>query len=412
MLNVFSDNFVSNPSEYGNFIKFSNDVFEKIDFSLFDFSFFSKKNVRNLVNILYEKNYLKLLSLPCDYYEDTFFENLNADYKELFNLKAFHFIQSFMKHYKINQIYFNGGAILNQNKLKSRFEIDDWDIHLIDGEKNIDEIYESVKRNPMSIRLIERGSTASTQKSIVFEYQREKIDFQVKKAGYRPENHCTFDIDSLCTANHIDNMNFLIQNPYSLNSLKTQTTQLRAKQSDIYRILRRFVILVAKYDIKKFQLDENTIIDMEKDNTEIIEQLKNQNSRNGVVILEKSDKVKASVLTKFFCMCYRVKNLFEYVMKINKSNIFDRVFPYLSQAIKNNDFLESLKIESSLPEEKRTINNTNDFVGLLMSFNKNNIELARELLILKESAFNEVNMKTIELISKGNNITTKTMGNL
>ena len=338
-----------------------------------------------------------------------YFEDLDKDCRALFNLKSFQFMQDFMRYFKITQIYFNGGAILNQDKLKKQFEIDDLDIHVIQDEEDADRIFESVKINPMSTALIQRGSTASTYKSIVFKYLGEKIDFQMKKARYKPEDHCTFDIDSLCTLISNDNPNFLIQNSHSLTSLKTQTTQLQAKQSDIYRILRRLVILVAKYDIKKFEIDKDSAIDMDKDNTEVIQKLSEQKIRDEVLILEKSDKTKASILTKFLCMCYRVKDPFEYVVKINNSNIFDYIFPNFSCAIKNNDFLENLRTELLLPEEKRFINNTNDFIALLMKFNKDNVNLAKELLILKKDIFNEVNMHAIDLISKRDNTTTKTI---
>lgn len=329
---------------------------------------------------------------------ELYFEELDKECKELFNLKSFTTIQDFMGDFKIEQIYFNGGAILNQDKLKKEFEIDDWDIHLIQEEKDTETIYRNVKDSFNEV--LERGSTASTYKSLIFNYSDKKFDFQVKKAKYRPENHCTFDIDSLCTLMHKDNPNFLVQNPKSLISLRKQKVKLQAKQSDIYRILRRLVILVAKYDIKKFKIDKDTTIIMEENNIENIKKLNEQKIRDEIKILEKSDKTKASIITKFLCMCYRVKDPFEYVSKINKSSIFDYIFPNFSNAIKDEKFLSSLKTETSLPEEERNIKSTNDFVVLLMQFNKDNTELASELLILKQDVFNEVNMNTIELISK------------
>ena len=69
MLDIFSDNFLNEANEYIDLIKFSNNIFETINFNCFDFSYFPKKNVKNLKNILDNKNYVKLLNFCGSYYE-------------------------------------------------------------------------------------------------------------------------------------------------------------------------------------------------------------------------------------------------------------------------------------------------------------------------------------------------------
>ena len=127
-----------------------------------------------------------------------YFNELTEEKKSLFNLDSIYFILSFMNDLNINKLYFNGGAIFNQNKLKKKYEIDDWDIHLINGENETEEIYHKLKKLSKKLNGIERGSTDSTLKSLVFYYDGKKIDFQIKKDFYVPEENCTFDIDSIC----------------------------------------------------------------------------------------------------------------------------------------------------------------------------------------------------------------------
>lgn len=301
----------------------------------------------------------------------------------------------------LDNIYFNGGAILKQERLKKRFQIDDWDIHLIkDEETTTEEQYERVKKLAIQANGLERGGTASTYKSLVFLVQNRRGDFQMKKPDYKPEDHCTFDIDSVCTKIEKRDRKFFVQNPESLDSIKNSFARLKSKQSDLYRIVRRLVILVAKYDIRKFYIEEDLILDIGRNNVDLIKMIEHKEFRDGVKIIEKSDGTKASCLTKFFSMCYRVKDLYEYVSKINDSHIFDSIFPNFSIALRNIDFLKDLKRESLLMENMRTINSTNDFVVLLIKHNKTNIKLARELLILEKDVFNEVNLNTIKLLAR------------
>ena len=321
-----------------------------------------------------------------------YFNELTEEKKSLFNLDSINFILSFMNDLNINKLYFNGGAIFKQNKLKKKYEIDDWDIHLINGENETEEIYHKLKKLSKKLNGIERGSTASTLKSLVFNYNEKKIDFQIKKDFYVPEENCTFDIDSICIILKKNEKNFFIQNPQALNTILCGISKLQAKHSDIYRIIRRIIILIGKYDIKKFIIEKNKEIIMNKDNSKLIKELFNQEKRENFEILKKNDKTKASCLIKFFCMCFRVKDLYKYIQDILNSHIFEQIFPELISGMKNNKFLDDIKNESNEKEDDNKINCQNDIAELIMKYNKDNQKLYDELLILKNSEFNEVKL--------------------
>ena len=167
---------------------------------------------------------------------------------------------------------------------------------------------------------------------------------------------------------------------------------MQAKHSDIYRIIRRIIILIGKYDIKKFIIEKNKEIIMNKDNSKLIKELFNQEKRENFEILKKNDKTKASCLIKFFCMCFRVKDLYKYIQDILNSHIFEQIFPELISGMKNNKFLDDIKNESNEKEDDNKINCQNDIAELIMKYNKDNQKLYDELLILKNSEFNEVKL--------------------
>ena len=323
------------------------------------------------------------------------FSDLSIQQQSLFNLDSINFTLNMMNDLDINKLYFNGGAILNQNKLKKKYEIYDWDIHLINGENGVDEIFDKLKKLSDISNGIQRGSTASTLKSLVFNYLGKKIDFQIKKDFYLPEENCTFDIDSICIILKKNEKNIFIQNPKALNSLITGISKLNAKQSDIYRIIRRLLTIIGKYDIQKFIIEKDKEIILNKDNTKVIEEIYNQEKRENIEILKKTDKTKASCLIKFFCMCFRVKNLYKYIKDILNSHLFDKIFPGLSLALNNNKFLEEIQKESESDENNRKINCQNDIIELIMKYNSDNKKLKNELLIMKFSEFNEFNLDKI-----------------
>lgn len=325
-----------------------------------------------------------------------YFNQLNEEKKSLFNLNSFNITFNMLQYLNIEKIYFNGGAILNQNKLKKKFEVDDWDIHLIQGEEGTNETINKLKKLAEKEKGYERGSTASTLKSLIFNYLGKKIDFQIKKEYYLPEENCTFDIDSICTILNKNDKNFYIQNPNALDALINGVAKLQAKQSDIYRILRRIIVIIAKYDIKKFIIENNKEIIINKDNSDVISLLLNQEKRDNIKILKKTDKTKSSCLVKFLCFCYRVKDLYEYIIKILNSHLFDKIFPEIDKAMRNNKFLEEIQKESKLNEKERKINSQNDVVDLTMKYNNNNKNLANELFfILKKSEFNQVKLEKL-----------------
>ena len=223
------------------------------------------------------------------------FNDLSIQQQSLFNLDSINFTLNMMNDLDINKLYFNGGAILNQNKLKKKYEIYDWDIHVINGENGVNEIFDKLKKLSEISNGIQRGSTASTLKSLVFNYLGKKIDFQIKKDFYLPEENCTFDIDSICIILKKNEKNIFIQNPKALNSLITGISKLNAKQSDIYRIIRRLLTIIGKYDIQKFIIEKDKEIILNKDNTKVIEEIYNQEKRENIEILKKQIKLKLLV---------------------------------------------------------------------------------------------------------------------
>ncbi len=60
--------------------------------------------------------------------------------------------------------------------------------------------------------------------------------------------------------------------------------------------------------------------------------------------------------------------------------------------MKNNKFLDDIKNESNEKEDDNKINCQNDIAELIMKYNKDNQKLYDELLILKNSEFNEVKL--------------------
>ena len=60
--------------------------------------------------------------------------------------------------------------------------------------------------------------------------------------------------------------------------------------------------------------------------------------------------------------------------------------------MKNNKFLDDIKNESNEKEDNKKINCQNDIAELIMKYNKDNQKLYDELLILKNSEFNEVKL--------------------
>ena len=332
------------------------------------------------------------------------FNDLNKEKKSLFNLDSIKFTLDMMNDLDIKKLYFNGGAIFNQNKLKKKYEIFDWDIHLISGENGTNEIFNKLKKVSVKLKGFERRGTASSLKSLIFYYLGKKIDFQIKKDFYLPEENCTFDIDSICLILERNEKNFYIQNFQALDAFNTGIIKLQAPQSDIYRIIRRILTLIGKYNITKFIIEKNKEIILNQDNSKVIEDLFKQEKRNNIEILKKTDKTKASCLIKFFCMCYRVKDLYDYIKIVLNSHLFDKIFPELSLAMKNDKFLQEIKKESEKNENDRVINSQNDIFEIIMKYNKNNIKLCKELLIIKNSEFNEINLDEIENIICKNTI--------
>ena len=326
------------------------------------------------------------------------FNDLNEEKKSLFNLDSIKFILDMMNDLDIKNLYFNGGALLNQNKLKNKYEIYDWDIHLISGENGTNEIFNKLKKVAEKLKGFEREGTASSLKSLIFYYLGRKIDFQIKKDLYLPEENCTFDIDSICIILKKNETNFYIQNSQALEAFNTGIIKLQAPQSDLYRIIRRILTIIGKYNIKKFIIENDKEIILNQDNSKVIEELYNQEKRNNIEILKKTDKTKASCIIKFFCMCFRVKDLYNYIKIILNSHLFDKIFPELALAMKNNKFLQEIKKESEAKENDRVINSQKDIFELLVKYNENNIKLFEELLIIKNSEFNEVNLDKIEKI--------------
>ena len=156
--------------------------------------------------------------------------------------------------------------------------------------------------------------------------------------------------------------------------------------------------IIGKYNIKKFIIEKDKEIILNQDNSKVIEELYNQEKRNNIEILKKTDKTKASCIIKFFCMCFRVKDLYNYIKIILNSHLFDKIFPEIALAMKNNRFLQEIKKESEAKENDRVINSQKDIFELLVKYNENNIKLFEELLIIKNSEFNEVNLDKIEKI--------------
>ena len=301
-------------------------------------------------------------------------DTLDVNIKKLFgnihqfiNIPSIYKITNFMEKAKLLKINFNGGALIKTGKLKDEFVIDDYDVFLVD-EKN-EEMFLASKKQLLSSGFVldsESSGTLTTQQTAILQdIDGTSYDFLLKKKeAFEKIVGGAFDIDLLfleIKKNDRDRTKISVElkNASALESLHKKIAIFRGHTKDYNRVLKRMLVLIAKFDIENFVVKDK-VINVSENPLNTSENLRKIKE----ILPEMIDKSKASTLMKFFSMFYRVSTPLDYVLKINNSHIFEENFPELSKILKNDKFISFLATEQ-YSKSKQLNNEMNVFDKLL-----------------------------------------------
>ncbi|HSQ98232.1 MAG TPA: hypothetical protein VLL98_05985 [Rickettsiales bacterium] len=267
------------------------------------------------------------------------------------NLESLNLVKRFIEDSQLKDIVFFGGALIN-NILREDKSVDDYDLMII-GEINRQRFEEAERKLVQSGYEIIGGHEETTTNLAMRQFKKEDKIFELclKKDTVTIDSFGTFDVDNISVL--IDGEKVYINSILAIQSLRNKTMQLKEQTNNIFRILGRMLVHIAKYGTEKFYLnDEHSIL------FTVSSEIETKKENEGVFIYfkEQPKQAKAECLAKFLFMMSRVNNIEDYVKKINNSGLLDKHFPILSRILNDKNFLSFLKIESQKPITERTLN--------------------------------------------------------
>lgn len=297
--------------------------------------------------------------------------------QEEINYESFKAVENFRKNSGLSKIIFLGGALVN-NKLKKSKSVDDYDMMLIgeDNREQFNGVEEKLKEHGYE-KVGGHGETTTNLAMRQFvDKEGRKFELCLKKDTCGLNSFGTFDIDNL-SATIYENGTIELNQKEVINSLKERSIKLRENTKDLFRIIGRMLVHIAKYDIKEFtslkqnhfRLSEDT-----KENDKFINEF-----------IEHSDQSKAECLAKFFVMLSRVDNISNYVQKITKYKLLNNYFPEVCKVLNDNNFKNFLARESEKSESERELNTDLDVFNKMYLYSGNKKEFLNECRILEEA---------------------------
>lgn len=293
------------------------------------------------------------------------------------NYQSFEVVENFRKNSGLSKIIFLGGALVD-NKLKKSKSVDDYDMMLI-GEENREQF------NGVEEKLKEHGyekvggheeTTTNLAMRQFVDKEGRKFELCLKKDTCGLNSFGTFDIDNLSATIYEDGKIELNQ-AEAINSLRKRSIKLIEHTKDLFRIIGRMLVHIAKYDIKEFTSLEQNHFRLSEDTKE--------NDKFINEFTEYPIQSKAECLAKFFVMLSRVDNIKDYVEKIAKYKLLDNYFPEVCKVLNDNNFKNFLAKESEKSENKRELNTDLDVFNKMYLYSGNKKEFLNECRILKKA---------------------------
>ena len=299
--------------------------------------------------------------------------------QEFIYIKSIYKIKDFMDKAKLLKVNFNGGALIKTNNLKDDFVIDDYDLFIVGEDK--EQLYLASKKKLIDLGFkidSQSNGTLTTKQTTIFKDSNgTKFDFLLKRGEvFKKISGGAFDVDLVyleikkedAKSNKI---RVNLKNSFALESLDKKITIFHGHTDDYERVLKRILVLSAKYDIENFVIYNKTInvsndSNLTKDNIKKIKE----------ILPKTTNKGRASVLMKFFSILYRVSKPLDYIRRVNNSHLLDEGFPELSKILKNDDFISFLGIEQRSSTKK--LNNELNTFNTLVFFSKDKNAFIKE----------------------------------
>lgn len=296
---------------------------------------------------------------------------------EEINYQSFEAVENFRKNSGLSKIIFLGGALVKNNLKKSK-SVDDYDMMLIgeDNRKQFNGIEEKLKEHGYKKVGGHEETTINLAMRQFVDKERRKFELCLKKDTCGLNSFGTFDIDNL-SATIYENGTIKLNQAEVIDSLKKRSIKLRENTKDLFRIIGRMLVHIAKYDIKEFTSLEQNHFRLSEDTKE--------NDKFINEFIEHSDQSKAECLAKFFVMLSRVDNISNYVQKITEYKLLDNYFPEVCKVLNDNNFKNFLARESKKSESERELNSDLDVFNKMYLYSGNKKEFLNECRILEKA---------------------------
>lgn len=292
------------------------------------------------------------------------------------NYQSFEAVDNFRKNSGLSKIIFLGGALVNNNLRKSK-SVDDYDVMLI-GEENRKQ-FNGVEKKLKEHEYKKVGGHEETTTNLAMrkfvDNEGRKFELCLKKDTCGLNSFGTFDIDNL-SATIYENGTIELNQAEIINSLRERSIKLKKNTKDLFRVIERMLVHIAKYDIKEFISLKQNHFRLSKDSEE--------NEKFVNEFTEYSIQSKAECLARFFVMLSRVDNINDYVQKIAKYKLLDNYFPEVCKVLNDNNFKIFLAKESKEPENKRELNTDSDVFNKMYLYSGNKKEFLNECRILEK----------------------------
>lgn len=293
------------------------------------------------------------------------------------NYQSFEAVENFRKNSGLSKIIFLGGALVKNNLKKSK-SVDDYDMMLIgeDNRKQFNGIEEKLKKHGYEKVGGHEETTTNLAMRQFVDKERRKFELCLKKDTCGLNSFGTFDIDNL-SATIYENGTIKLNQAEVINSLRKRSIKLRQNTKDLFRIIGRMLVHIAKYDIKEFTSLEQNHFRLSEDTKE--------NDKFINEFIEHSDQSKAECLAKFFVMLSRVDNISNYVQKITEYKLLDNYFPEVCKVLNDNNFKIFLAKESEKSESERELKTDLDVFNKMYLYSGNKKEFLNECRILEKA---------------------------
>ncbi|MFI3242185.1 MAG: hypothetical protein R3Y43_06425 [Alphaproteobacteria bacterium] len=300
------------------------------------------------------------------------------------NLSSLSKTIKFMKSAQLESCYLFGGST-TINKTRKSFEVSDYDISVSSIEQ-YQKAITKLAENGWSVE--KKGNNALSKNAAVIYPPKEVLpqdeyDFQYNQSV---ENKCIFNLESFYIAiNKKDNdYQYEFVDPHdSLKDFETGKLRLLAgrEREDEFNILKRFIVLSAKYDLPMARDSVN------KDIIEYMDDRFSFQRENTPDHLE----AKGACLDKFLKVVQRAEAPSSFLFKLAKSNVLKKSFPEIHKTINSCNFHKEIREKDDY--------STISLLNTLYNCSENQDELIKELTPLKSRTKAKVPLEVLRFLN-------------